>query len=179
MIDLVAIGREYADNLLGEPAISRCLHAMADEIAILRSKLSLRENLEQGLMAGVARLQDEVERLRNGALEARETVSQNGDFPEPDNAAKQDNNDRLAALQALAGLDEELSLPRRTPATHATPSEGSVHNGCTLTDAEREAVKMGINACEQIGQYQHWADRINEQAAATLRGLLARLGGER
>jgi hypothetical protein len=45
----------------------------------------------------------------------------------------------------------------------------------TLTDAEREAVKMGISSCEQIGQYQHWADRINERAAATLRGLLERL----
>ena len=119
MIDHVAIGREYADNLLGEPAISRCLHAMADEIAILRSKLSLRENLEQGLMAGVARLQAEVERLRNGALEASGTVSQDGDFPVPDNAANRDN----------------------TPATHATPSQGSVQSECTLTDAEREAVE--------------------------------------
>lgn len=117
MIDHVAIGREYADNLLGEPAISRCLHAMADEIAILRSKLSLRENLEQGLMAGVARLQAEVERLRNGALEA--TVSQDGDFPVPDNAAKQDN----------------------TPTANATPREGIEQSGCTLTAAEREAIE--------------------------------------
>jgi hypothetical protein len=30
-IDHAAIGRVYADNLLGEPAVSRCLHA-ADEI---------------------------------------------------------------------------------------------------------------------------------------------------
>ena len=126
MIDHVAIGREYADNLLGEPAISRCLHAMADEIAILRSKLSLRENLEQGLMAGVARLQAEVERLRNGALEA--TVSQNGDFPEPDNAANADN----------------------TPATHATPRVGSEHNVCTLTDAEREAVECGLGEIQGV-----------------------------
>jgi len=36
-IDHAAIGRVYADNLLGEPAVSRCLHAMADEIERLRS----------------------------------------------------------------------------------------------------------------------------------------------
>ena len=35
-IDHAAIGREYAENLLGEPAISRCLLAMADEIERLR-----------------------------------------------------------------------------------------------------------------------------------------------
>jgi hypothetical protein len=45
-IDHAAIGRVYADNLLGEPAVSRCLHAMAGEI----------------------------ERLRNGASESRETA---------------------------------------------------------------------------------------------------------
>ena len=84
----------------------------ADQIAILESKLSLRENLEQGLMDGVARLQAEVERLRNGALEASETVSQNGDFPVPDNTAKQDN----------------------TPAANATPRERIEQSGCTLTD---------------------------------------------
>ena len=35
-IDHAAIGRVYADNLLGEPAVSRCLHAMADEIERLQ-----------------------------------------------------------------------------------------------------------------------------------------------
>lgn len=35
-LDNAAIGREYADNLIGEPAVSKCLHAMADEIDRLR-----------------------------------------------------------------------------------------------------------------------------------------------
>lgn len=35
-IDHAAVGREYANNLLGEPAVSKCLHAMADEIELLR-----------------------------------------------------------------------------------------------------------------------------------------------
>lgn len=35
-IDHAAVGREYANNLLGEPAVSKCLHALADEIERLR-----------------------------------------------------------------------------------------------------------------------------------------------
>ena len=115
MSDLVARLRNWRDVHLAR--LHLLMEEAADKIAVLESKLSLRENLEQGLMAGVARLQAEVERLRNGALEA--TVSQNGDFPEPENVANEDN----------------------TPATHATPRVGSEHNVCTLTDAEREAVE--------------------------------------
>jgi hypothetical protein len=69
-------------------------------------------------------------------------LSWNGDFPTPDNAARPDNDERLAALQALTDLDEELGLPSRTPATHATPSEGSEQDGCTLTDEERAAIRQ-------------------------------------
>jgi hypothetical protein len=133
MIDHVAIGREYADNLLGEPAISRCLHAMADEIAILRSKLSLRENLEQGLMAGVARLQAEVERLRNGALEASETVSQDGDYPDADNATIHDGPPGPIAQPNPAGRDRD----------HVAGT------GDKLTDAEREAVRVAAAAFQR------------------------------
>ena len=117
MSDIVARLRDWRNVHLAR--LHLLMEEAADQIAILESKLSLRENLEQGLMAGVARLQAEVERLRNGALEASGTVSQDGDFPVPDNAANRDN----------------------TPATHATPSQGSVQSECTLTDAEREAVE--------------------------------------
>ena len=120
-------------------------------------------------MDGVARLQDEVERLRNGALEA--TVSQNGDFPEPENVANEDNDRRLAALQALTAVDEELSLPRRTPNENATPSQGSVQGGCTLTDEEREAVEAAVRI---IDRYEEDMDGFPSGAAATLRGLLER-----
>ena len=117
MSDLVTRLRNWREVHLAR--LHLLMEEAADQIAILESKLSLRENLEQGLMDGVARLQAEVERLRNGALEASGTVSQDGDFPVPDNAANRDN----------------------TPATHATPSQGSVQSECTLTDAEREAVE--------------------------------------
>ena len=48
--DHAAIGREYADNLLGEPAVSRCLNAMADEI--LADEIDrLKKQLKQILAA--------------------------------------------------------------------------------------------------------------------------------
>ena len=38
-IDHVAVCRIYADELLGEPAVSRCLHAGADEIERLTAEV--------------------------------------------------------------------------------------------------------------------------------------------
>jgi hypothetical protein len=49
-----------------------------------------------------------------------------------------------------------------TLTTHTTPNEGSVQNGCTLTDAEREAIE-----CAVLGD-----DSFH---AAALRGLLERM----
>ena len=67
-----------------------------------------------------------LERMRSGELEARETVSQDGDCPVQDNAANADN----------------------TPAANAAPSERSVQNRCTLTDEEREAVAVAMHRCD-------------------------------
>lgn len=91
-------------------------------------------------MDGVARLQAEVERLRS------ETVSQNGDCPVPDNAAKQEN----------------------TPAANAAQCEGSEQNGCTLTDEEREAVEWCVEMA--MNSATDCVAEIN-----TLRFLLERL----
>lgn len=41
--DIAESGRAYADNLLGEPAVSKVMHAMADEIERLRNLLERRE----------------------------------------------------------------------------------------------------------------------------------------
>jgi hypothetical protein len=80
----------------------------------------------------------EIERLRSGAAEGRETAT-----------LADDERDAIERL--------------RTHATHATQTEGSKRNGCTLTDAEREAVAFGI-ACVTTDKH-----------AATLRKLLERL----
>jgi hypothetical protein len=108
--------------------------------------------------------------LMEEAADEMERLSSNGDCPKPDNAAKQDNDERLAALQALAALDEELSVPRRTHATHATPSEGSVQGMCTLTDAERAAIESAIWDYEQNDEDEDCARMVS-----TLERLLERL----
>ena len=157
MTDIVTRLRDWRNVHLAR--LHLLMEEAADQIAILESKLSLRENLEQGLMDGVARLQAEVERLRNGALEASETVSQNGDCPGRDNAANEDNllaevRRLRAAISALADQDATLSV-----------CEGAVTvtMDATLTDEERAAVHW----------FAHYG--LPEHHAATLRGLLERL----
>ena len=80
--------------------------------------------------------------LMDEADDEMERLSANGDCPAPENAANEDN----------------------TPAANATPSEGTVQGGCTLTDEEREAVETAVRWLEPY-----------PQVAATLRRLLERL----
>ena len=121
MTDIVTRLRDWRNVHLAR--LHLLMEEAADEMAVLRADNSRRANLEQGLRDAIVRL------------------SANGDCPASDNAARQDNNERLAALQALAAVDEELGLPRRTPDTLAAPRKGREQDGCTLTDAEREAVE--------------------------------------
>jgi hypothetical protein len=76
-------------------------------------------------------------------------LSWNGDCPERDNAARQD------------------ILTGDTPDANATPREGSVQAGCTLTDEERAAIAWCVGMAETT------ATECDEELAA-LRGLLAR-----
>ena len=131
----------------------------ADYVALLEAGNSLSHSGFLVLASAVDGMSGEIARLR--------LLSGSGDCPVPDNAANGENNERLAALQALAELDEELGLPRCTPATLSTPSEGSVHNVCTLTDAERAAV-------EYFAAFHQSPREADASAAATLRGLLER-----
>ena len=86
--------------------------------------------------------------LMDEAADEMERLSKMGDCPDRDNAANSDN----------------------TPAAHATPSEGIEQNRCTLTDAERAAV-------EYFAAFHQSPRDADASAAATLRGLLERLGG--
>jgi hypothetical protein len=86
---------------------------------------------------------------------------------------------RFVHVPVASGLMEESAAEierLRTLATHATPREGSVQSRCTLTDEEREAVEA---AARIIDLYDDEMDGFSSGAAATLRGLLERLGGER
>jgi hypothetical protein len=66
---------------------------------------------------------------------------------------------RLQNLNATLEASERL----RTRAEHATQTEGSLQNGCTLTDAERQAI---LTAADLL---------IGSKPGATLRNLLERL----
>jgi hypothetical protein len=112
--------------------------------------------------------------LMDEAADEMERLSANGDCPDADNAANGDNEERLAALQALTDLDEELGLPSRTPATHATPSEGSEQDGCTLTDEERAAISRDLSWLQWCEDNNQIGD-VGRMDIATLRGLLERL----
>ena len=122
--------------------VSELLLEGAQEIADLR-----RHREEDGdemaiLRADNSRRANLEQGLRDGIVR----LSANGDFPESDNAANADN----------------------TPAANATPTEGSVQDGCTLTDAEREAVHQAAIRVEALCQ------RGSKHMAATLRSLLER-----
>ena len=84
-------------------------------------------------------------------MERLRLLSANGDFPTPDNAANRDN----------------------TPAANDTPSQGIEHDGCTLTDAEREAVERAVGLCDWWAAVK--ANELAGQDAATLRNLLERM----
>jgi hypothetical protein len=114
------------------------------------------------LAGAVEGMSGEITRLR--------LLSANGDCPAQDNAARPDNDERLAALQALTDLDEELGLPSRTPAAHDTPSEGREQSGCTLTDAERAAIESAIWDYEQNDDDEDCARMVS-----TLERLLERM----
>ncbi len=102
MNDLVTRLRNWREVHLAR--LHLLMEEAADQIAILKSRLSLREDIEQGLMDGVARLQAEVELLRGyrdaaesdrtvallAAERMRQVLSQKNDCLESDNAAKQD-----------------------------------------------------------------------------------------
>lgn len=62
--DLAVSGRAYADNLVGEPAVSKIMHSMADEIELLRG---YRDEAESD--AAIAHLL--VEKLRLGTAERK------------------------------------------------------------------------------------------------------------
>ena len=104
----------------------------------------------------VARLRSDNNRranLEQGLRDGIVRLSANGDCPVADNVANRDN----------------------TPATHDTPSEGREQGGCTLTDAEREAIERGYCSLMGVEDMSAECSRWDAEAAATLRGLLERL----
>jgi hypothetical protein len=60
-----------------------------------------------------------------------------------------------------------------TPATHATPGEGTSQGVCTLRDEEREAISRDLSWLQFCEHSQQIGD-VGRRDIATLRGLLER-----
>jgi len=69
-----------------------------------------------------------------------------------------------------ATLRSLLERQQDTPAAHATPREGSEQDGCTLADAEREAIESAIWDYQQNDD-----DKDCALLVCTLEGLLERM----
>lgn len=66
------------------------------------------------------------------------------------------------------GTGDTLAKRDTTPPRNGTPADGSVQGGCTLTETEREAMQIAVEYVGSAYQVEHHA--------ATLRGLLERMG---
>jgi len=74
--------------------------------------------------------------------------------------------DHVECLVA-ALVDAVTRLRDATPTPHATPAEGSVQEGCTLTDAEREAIEQVLDELNGTCPAASWVP-------GTIRKLLER-----
>jgi hypothetical protein len=150
---------------------------MNDIVERIRTLRYVHVPVASQLMAEAA---DEIERLRNGAVDARETVrphvrgktthccSLNFTITDEEREAIEQTIDAANGMApaepwTIATLRSLLEKPITTPTTHATPAEGAVQAQCTFTAEERAAI---LTAADLL---------IGSKPGATLRSLLARL----
>jgi len=148
-IDHAAIGRVYADNLLGEPAISRCLHAMADEIERLRThadhtthdegsvhgegtvgqRLVERLSITQAMLDDNEKLRAEIERLQRSVTSWR--------------LESEVHRERArAAVVEIARLSEAIRRLAEQDATLAADEREAIDWCLSLPMLDRDAVRM-------------------------------------
>jgi len=95
-----------------------------EEIAILRSDNNRRADLEAGMRDGVARLQAEVERLQNGAVEWRDQLEIAADEVERLRGYRDAAEaDRTVALLAAERMCQVLSQKNHCPDPDKVPNE--------------------------------------------------------
>jgi hypothetical protein len=97
-------------------------------------------------------------RLINGVAEPAGVVRNS----ETANMARQIGQE---LIDRMKNLNDSLEAVASTPDAASTPSEGTRQEGCTLTDAEREAIAVAAEA---------YSSDHGERFAAILRGLLER-----
>lgn len=115
---------------------------LAQEIAILRSDISRRADLEQGLIAGVSHLQEEVRRLE----EERESLERAIDALHgvDDMSAGASGRDYAAAATLRSLLDGRKDTPDLLAADVRRLEPVIAASQPTLTDEERGATLRGF-----------------------------------
>ena len=151
------------------------LHLLMDEAADYVELLeAANAHSHSGFMlvaSAVEGMSGEIKRLRVTGAEREAVDRARRAFRDMDHNAM--TMQQLADYEALCGLLDRL---RDTPATHATPSQGSVQSECTLTDAERAAVQWAAAMePEPNGRWTKAQEKTWNKRAATLRGLLERM----
>jgi hypothetical protein len=126
------------------------------ELEGVQWRIKIRENI-------IGRLVAANERLRNVAVTSCETVA-------CDEMSPTEDTDRRSITSYEESDEKRVNTNTNR---EATPAVGSVQDGCTLTDEEREAIE--IAAAELDDEYYGTNCKKELAAADTLRKLLERL----
>mgnify|MGYP003336570338 CR=1 FL=1 len=89
----------------------------------------------------------------------------------PDSRTRHIGPELVARIRRVADSLEAVAC---TSDPQTTPGEGTSQGGCTLTDAEREAIERGADALDGIEDLSAGAVGADASAVFTLRSLLAR-----
>lgn len=194
--DLAMAGRAYADNLVGEPAVSKIMHMMADEIERLRTVI----RPEPYAKSDEKRVFYDTKSPRNGALSGCETVPDPGSrvwetpctppthATQPQGSVQDEGsfcvsrnaNEPVAwAVETGGELEASFCGPagREDAADWREQSDGVIvplYRSPTLTAEEREAVGRAVDWLDRW-QATHGYHSSESGDLATLRGLLERL----
>lgn len=198
--DLAMAGRAYADNLVGEPAVSKIMHMMADEIERLRTVIRPESYARSDEKCVLYDTKRGTTQPRNGALSGCETVPDPDSRvwetprtpqphpPPPQGSVQGEGSFRDSrnakepvawAVETGGELEASFCGPagREDAADWREQSDGVIvplYRSPTLTAEEREAVKW---CRDNITAIAHPSSAFAYIHAATLRSLLERLGG--
>lgn len=158
--DLAMAGRAYADNLVGEPAVSKVMHMMADEIERLRS-----ENASNRRISG-----EFLRRPYCGQNCADAKNDAKNDAIGPQSAAKTTTTKpRNGALSDGPDPDSRVWETQRTPPPRDTPPQGSVPGEGSVPDSrtENEPVAWWLKGSEyDTGCEYEYVSLVKESADA-------------
>lgn len=142
--DLAMAGRTYADNLIGEPSVSKIMHMMADEIERLRAAIRPESYAKND--------------------EKRVNWPTNRDTTQPRNGALSDG----------PGPDSRVWETPYTPQPHATPPQGSVQGEGSFCVSRNAKEPVAWAVAGDNGDYavKLCFDKASAQTEADRRGVV-------